>query len=387
MSRSLAPSPVPVARRVVAAVLLSWNLLAARGAAVDFAVLEPLLQEHCVECHGALDPEGGLVLESAVDLLKGGESGPAVMAGKGAESRLVQALEGRWGKTGKNQFMPPGKRARLKPEQVALFKSWIDGGAPLPTVAAASRVVAVPRVEPRGTPRRPINALAFDPASRLLAVARSDAVELVHADTRKVVRSLSGFGGAAHAVVFSRDGTSVYAGTGDPTGGEVRQWKTADGTPGRVHRGHKDAVHALAMSPDGRGLASGGYDYGIRLWNPEDGTVRATVAGGQGAIMDLAFRPDGRVFAGVGYDRTAKIYETASGNRLDTLGQALKELNAVAFSPDGTTLLTGGNDNRIRSYRLGADAAEGSNRLVDAVFAHEGAILRLVYSPDGRTVA
>jgi len=356
-------------------------------AAAEFSTLEPLLQEHCVECHEAKEPEGGLVLESAVDLLKGGESGPAIVAGKSAESLLVKVLEGNWGKIGKNQFMPPGKREKLKPGQIALFKQWIDSGAPLPVAASAPRELTVPRIEPRGTPRRPVNALAFEPNARLLAVARSDAVDLLSLDSRAVVRSLTGFRGSANAVVFSPDGQTVLAGTGDATGGEVQQWKVSEGTPIRVLGRHKDAVYALAITSDGQTLATGGYDYAIKLWALSDGAERTHITANQGAIMGLAFRADGRLLASVGYDRTAKIYDAVSGTRLETFGQALKELNAVAFSPDGSTLLTGGNDNRIRSYRIGSEGKEGSNELVATVFAHEGAILRLAYSPDGRTVA
>ncbi len=374
---------------------LCWRFLSALGfvlatvgsRAADFSSVEPLLQEHCVECHGRQDPEGGLVLESAAELIRGGESGPAVVAGRSAESLLVKALEGNWGKTGKNQFMPPGKRERLKPEQIALFKAWIDAGAPLPTAAATPKELTVPRIEPTAPVRRPVNALAFDPASRLLAVARSDAVELMSVDSRKVARTLRGFHGPANAVVFSPDGTSLWAGAGDATGGEIHQWNTADGTPRRLLGGHRDAVFALALAPDGQTLASGSYDYGIRLWNTTDGSERSSLKASQGAIMGLAFRPDGRVLAGVGYDRTAKLFDASTGARLETLGQALKELNAVAISPDGQTLLTGGNDNRIRVYRLGPEAKEGSNPLVDTVFAHEGGILRIAYSPDGRRVA
>lgn len=358
-----------------------------RPAAASFSDIEPLLQEHCVECHGRQEPDGGLILESAAELLRGGESGPAVVPGRSGESLLIQALEGTWGKTGKNQFMPPGKRDRLTPDQIARFKAWIDSGAPLPASDSARRELTVPRIEPVGTARRPVNALAFDPASRLLAVARPDAVELVHADSRKVVRRLTGFRGAANTVLFSPDGASVWAGAGDATGGAIHQWNTADGLPGRILEGHDDAVFALALTADGQTLASGSYDYRIQLWSLPAGTLRSTLKASQGAIMSLAFRPDGRVLASAGYDRTAKVYDTASGLRLETFGQALKELNAVAISPDGKTLLTGGNDNRIRVYRLGPEAKEGSNQLVDTVFAHEGAILRLAYSPDGRTVA
>ncbi|MCW5558598.1 MAG: hypothetical protein KIT22_12295, partial [Verrucomicrobiae bacterium] len=362
---------------------ISWlSLIAA-----DFSEIEPLLQQHCVECHAAKEPDGGLVLESFAALMKGGESGPAVVPGKSAESLLVRAMEGTWDRTGKNQFMPPGKRDRLAADAIARFKAWIDAGAPAPVAATTSRELQVPRIEPRIPPRRPIQALAFEPKTRRLAVARPDAVEWVSVESRTVERSFSGFRGSANALAISSDGQFLFAGAGDATGGEIVQWRISDGERVRTFSGHSDAVFSLALTPDGQTLASGGYDYGIRLWPVAGQGDPVDIAVNQGAILGLAFRPDSQVLASVSYDRTAKVYAMPAGARLETFGQALKELNAVAFSPDGRTLLTGGNDNRIRAYRIGPEGREGSNELIATMFAHEGGILRLAYSPDGRTVA
>ena len=369
--------------------LAAWLLLlpALSVPAADFSRVEALLQEHCVECHSAKDAEGGLALDSFDGLLKGGETGASVVPGKAADSLLIQAVEGTWGRTGKNQFMPPGKRDRLPASAVAAFREWIEAGAPAPVAATGPRELNVPRIEPRTPPRRPVRDLAFEPGSKLLAVARPDAVELVSVDSRTVVRSLTGFRGSAQAVVFSANGQSVFAGAGDVTGGEIVEWRIPGGERGRSYTGHGDAVHSLAFSGEGPILAGGGYDHGIRLWHVADGRELATIAVNQGAVMGLAFRPDGRVLASASYDRTARLYAMPSGERLETFGQALQEVHAVAFSPDGRTLLTGGGDHRIRAYRIGPDGREGSNELVATVFAHEGTLLRLGYSPDGRLVA
>lgn len=360
--------------------------------AADFSEIEPLLQQHCVECHASQDSEGGLALDSFEALLKGGESGPAVVSGKGAESLLVKALEGNWGKTGKNQFMPPGKRDRLTPAQIALFKSWIDDGAKPPAQPLKSPELVVPKVAIKGAPRTPVSALAYANASKLLAVARPASVELIDASSRAVVRTLSGFRGRVTDAAFSGDGQFLFTSAGEAgLGGELRQWNVADGAPVKTISGHRDAIQALAVTADGRMVATGGYDYAIHLWDlssaGEQPTPVRSITASQGAIMGLVFRPDSRVLASVSYDRTAKVYDPGTGNRLETFGQALKELNAVTFSPDGKTLLTGGNDNRIRSYAIGAEGKEGQNQLLATVFAHEGAILKLAYSPDGKSVA
>lgn len=375
-------SPVRLFLRLVS----PWLSLLALSAA-GFSDIEPLLQQHCVECHGAKEPEGGLVLESHADLMKGGETGAVVVPGKSADSLLVKALLGDWGKTGKNQFMPPGKRDKLKPEQVALFRAWIDAGAPAPKTAGKAAEIQVPKIAPKVEPRRSIHALAFSSAAKLLAVGRHGEVELVDLDSRTVVRTLGGARGAVNALAFAPDGRSVFAAAGDPgISGAVTQWEVRTGATIRVFEGHRDALHAVAVSPDGRTLATGSYDYAIRLWDVADGSVRRTITASQGAIFDLAFRPDGKLLASASADRTAKLFDVATGERLETFGQALKELNAVAWSPDGNQLVTGGGDNRIRAYSVSTDGKEGSNKLLLAKFAHEGAILRLRFSGDGKSL-
>ena len=140
----------------------------------------------------------------------------------------------------------------------------------------------------------------------------------------------------------------------------------------------------MALSPDGKMLATGSYDQKIKLWDVESGKELRTHSGHNGAIYSLAFRPDGKILASASGDRTVKLWDVASGERRDTLSQSLKELYAVAFSPDGKRLVAGGVDNRIRIWEISATAAENTNPLLDAKFAHEGAILNLTFSRDGK---
>ncbi|HYF36392.1 MAG TPA: c-type cytochrome domain-containing protein, partial [Prosthecobacter sp.] len=88
--------------------------------------IAPLLDTYCIDCHGDTDADGEFRLDTYANLLTGGESGKAIVAGKSADSLLVKFLEGTSGRDGKNQFMPPGKRDKMKPEEIALIKAWID---------------------------------------------------------------------------------------------------------------------------------------------------------------------------------------------------------------------------------------------------------------------
>src|SRR5204863_992279 len=117
-----------------------------------------------------------------------------------------------------------------------------------------------------------------------------------------------------------------------------------------------------------------------------DGKELRNLSGHNDAVYDLAFRPDGKILASASGDRTVKLWDVSTGERLDTLGQSLKELYTVAFSPDGRRVAAGGVDNRIRVWEISEKAAETTNPLLMARFAHEGGILKLVYSADGKLI-
>src|SRR5262249_19644330 len=87
--------------------------------------VRPLLVSSCQRCHGPKKQEGNLRLDSRAALLKGGDSGPAAVAGKPEQSLLLRAVR-RQG----DLAMPPS--GRLRPEQVAALARWVAMGAPWP---------------------------------------------------------------------------------------------------------------------------------------------------------------------------------------------------------------------------------------------------------------
>src|SRR5205814_10681279 len=129
----------------------------------------------------------------------------------------------------------------------------------------------------------PINALAFSAAAKLIALGRYAEVELRSPSDLHLVRSLAGHVGNVNALVYSVDGAQLFAAAGQPAlFGEIRQWNVADGKMIRLLQSHKDALYALALSPDGKILASGGYDQMIKLWDVESGKEIGTLSGHNG---------------------------------------------------------------------------------------------------------
>jgi WD40 repeat protein len=133
-------------------------------------------------------------------------------------------------------------------------------------------------------------------------------------------------------------------------------------------RGHRGPVQALAFSPDGRTLASGGGLTRIlaecKLWDVPTGAARAALIGHNGAVRVLAFSPDGRLLASGGFDGTIRLWDAVTGEPRGTLGGHAEEVSALAFARDGGTLASAGYDRTVRLW----DVATGRERrrLTDA---------------------
>lgn len=95
--------------------------------------VRPILINNCLECHGA-DPtkiKGKLRLTSRAELLKGGESGPAIVPGDTQKSRLIEAV---WYKNEELRMPPKGKLAAA---DIASLEAWVKNGAVWPSEEAA----------------------------------------------------------------------------------------------------------------------------------------------------------------------------------------------------------------------------------------------------------
>ncbi|MFP6619859.1 MAG: DUF1553 domain-containing protein [Pirellulaceae bacterium] len=152
---------------------LSWLLAASSLPAADpvpyLTQVKPLLKKHCFACHGTLKQNSSLRLDAGHLILKGGESGPAVVPGKPADSPLLQRIL----ETDADLKMPQ-QGIFLKPVEIELIKTWIEQGASfpandLPEKSASEhwafntpRRVSLPESRFAGWGKHPIDRLAGD---------------------------------------------------------------------------------------------------------------------------------------------------------------------------------------------------------------------------------
>ncbi|QRR02970.1 c-type cytochrome domain-containing protein [Dyadobacter sandarakinus] len=90
-------------------------------------IVHPILETRCVQCHNKSKSKGDLQMDNLAQLLKGGESGPALIVGKGAESDLIKRC---LLPESDDDHMPPKGKPQLTPDQISILTWWIDQGAP-----------------------------------------------------------------------------------------------------------------------------------------------------------------------------------------------------------------------------------------------------------------
>jgi WD40 repeat protein len=189
-----------------------------------------------------------------------------------------------------------------------------------------------------------VTALALTPDATVVlgACPRDSSIHLWDVSTGKETGCLQGHTAAPFALAVSPDGKRLASGGQDAT---IRVWDLAAGK--EMHRFQAETtVGSVAFSPDGKTVAAGGSRC-VRVWDVASGEERASLAGHQGQVQCVAFSSDGRLLATAGVDRTLVLWELASGKPLAP-PSVLREIgNALAFSSDGhrcNTLLSGSFD-------------------------------------------
>jgi hypothetical protein len=164
-------------------------------------------------------------------------------------------------------------------------------------------------------------------------------------------------------MAVSPDGKVLASASDDNT---IRLRETASGKEIRVLLGHDASAHVLVFAPDGKILASASADKTIRLWETATGKeIRAF----EGHVYALAFSPAGKVLASASADKTIRLWETASGKEIRAIQGHQDSIRSVVFSPDGRTLASASADTTVLiwavSGRTAVPATLAAERLPD----------------------
>ncbi|HEY8567157.1 MAG TPA: c-type cytochrome [Beijerinckiaceae bacterium] len=216
----------------------------------------------------------------------------------------------------------------------------------------------------------PVRALATSPQGAISGSFDQSAIiwSVEEGAARQVLRLHEGAVNAVAAL-----GQDRYATAGED--GRVALWRAGNAAPVRVVAAHRGPIVALAVSNDGRRLASASWDGTAGIVPVEGGEV-LRLEGHQGNVNAVAFLPDGTL-ATAGYDATLRLWRAdGTPQRTITLPTAL---NALVAAPDGA-LLAAGADGVVREI-----APDGSVRALDG--GEGGPVLAMAIAPDGARIA
>ena len=300
--------------------LLTTSLASAQDS-VDFGIqVAPLLTRNCSACHNAKKPEGGLVLESFATLMKGGDSGEAIvpsMLDKGELLARIIATD--------DTAMPPADNAvgakRLSEAEVAIIKTWIAAGAPPPKAGTTS---AMNWRDITGT-LKPIYASDVSPDGSYLAYGVGNVVAL----------ATNPFGQTTPQIDYLLD----------------PNLKLADGKP--IQATHIDLVQSIAFSPDSQRLATGGFR-SVKIWKRQTGfaPVPATMPAGS-RLLSTDF--SGSRIAIATPEHVLVLLDAKTFLPLTQLKGHTERIVAAGFTPNSPTIFSCDSSGRLLRWDLPAE--------------------------------
>ncbi len=362
-----------------------------RKTPVDFEKeILPILKNNCLACHNKTTTKAGLILETPQDIINGGESGKAIIPKRSGDSLLLKVAAHQV-----KPLMPPKNNkveaSNLTPDELGLIKLWIDQGAK-GVVHGTGPIVWQPL--PAGL--NPIYAVALTSDGQFAACGRANQIFIYHIPSKQLVTRLTdpqllktglyGQPGVAHrdmvhSLAFNPDGDLLASGGYR----EVKVWRRPkDVQKFKLPAIARKAVLAVAVSLDGKWLATGGDDGSLRLWNPATGKSVRKLSGHKRAVNGLSFSPDGSKLVSGSADKTIRVWDIAKGKTL-CQAQTAAEVNAVTWIADGNQIASGGADYLIRVWYV--DVAKKELAALKEIKGHEGPVTSLAaLAPNGAQV-
>jgi len=155
--------------------------------------------------------------------------------------------------------------------------------------------------------------------------------------TTTVMASDASNNGGSDSLAISPDGKWLASGCG---AGEVRLWDFASRQLLATFPAHRQFVYGLAFSPDSKWLATGGSDQVIHLWEAGSTNQVATFQGHLDEIWSLDFSRDGRTLVSASKDGTARLWDVRSGATRNQSFAIPADASLVGPLPEGASLVT-----------------------------------------------
>ncbi len=212
---------------------------------------------------------------------------------------------------------------------------------------------------------------------------------LIDLTNNRKVETVVGHGGGVTALAFSPGGESILSGGWDK---RVILWGSEQGEMRRLFAGHDQVVNAVALSHDRSFAVSGSADGTVNVWNTGTGNRIRTIKSHKRGVLTVAISPDSKWVLSGGENKKGKVvdymiklWDVARGKLVANLGAHVAEVTTSAFSPDGTRAISGDREGTIKIWDL------ATRKEVRTIAGEEADITKdeirvSAFSSDGRRV-
>jgi COMPASS component SWD3 len=254
------------------------------------------------------------------------------------------------------------------------------GGAALAAIAAGITGSSMAYANrPLPVPTAPVlqNTSPVHPATPSLPTPDSKLLPLTNSwRNPQIIRTLNGHSAPVDALAFSPDGKLLISG-GSSNEGNIRVWSLTTGRQIDSIRAHRTSVIDMALSSNGEILASCGDDAGVNLWNWKTGKYTRTFLEHSSNVLSLAMTPDSQMLVTGGLDGI-RVWDLFAQRPLYNLVRFDNPTYSLAVNPDGIILASGMKNGTIKLWNL------ATGRLLSTISEHRGPVNAIAFTSDGQ---
>jgi WD40 repeat protein len=204
-------------------------------------------------------------------------------------------------------------------------------------------------------------------------------------DKVSLSNTLQGYQNSVLSVAISPDGKTIASSGDDGYDGlrlrTIKLWNLATGKQISSLKGHSQQVNVVVISPDGKILVSASNDNTIKIWNLATRKLIRTLEGHSDSVHALAISADSKTLVSGSDDNTIKIWNLATGEQIRTLLGHTFWVRSVAMSQDEVILASGSFDKTIKIWNL------TKGYLIRTLEGNSQTVTTVAISPDGKTLA
>jgi len=215
------------------------------------------------------------------------------------------------------------------------------------------------------------------PASLPISLPTSDRISGELTDLYGCISTLKGHSSWVLALAASPDGQTLVSGGLDD---RIIVWDLLSGDADKVLKGHTKPINGLAITSNGKTVVSCSDDISIKFWQLSTGNLERSLSAHTRDINSIVVSPDGQFLVSGAEDRTLCVWNINSGALLRSYPEVSAMVRSVAISANAQIVGCGGLDNKVRVWNF------NTTQLLHCFSGHNNSVLSVALTQSGRYV-